>query len=39
MKTFKCSKTARISGQSLEFSDCPFIHVEQFFRKDNTENL
>ena len=25
------NKTARISGQSPEFSDCPLIHVEEIF--------
>ena len=33
------NKTARISGQSSECSDCPFIHIEQFLGTQNIENL
>ena len=33
------NKTARISGQSSECSDCPLIHIEKFLGQEKNENL
>ena len=36
---FESNKTARISGQSPECSDCSLIHIQKFLEKENIENV